>query len=136
MRAAWAIGPPPWEHQPSLKGVIQAAGILFWWPWPDAEAARKRVQATPVCSQSWSRDDGGDEANQATVPVVLNAPTKSRTFLAVVDQALAYRSGSGQTGKPASDGGMDLVRWRHIPAPVFAFAAFFAIASSAVPQLG
>ncbi len=29
---------------------------------------------------------------------------------------------------------MDLVRRRHIPAPVFAFAAFFAIASSAVAQ--
>jgi len=34
--------------------------------------------------------------------IVLKAPTKSRTFLAVVDEALAYRSkDQAKTGKPA-----------------------------------
>jgi hypothetical protein len=69
----------------------------------DAEVARERVQGSagllPVVVKATTAEM--KQAKQQ-FSVVLSAPTKSRTFLAVVDEALAHRSKNrAKTAKPA-----------------------------------
>ena len=64
---------------------------------------RKRVQSNagvvPVVVNATAAEM---KQTKQQYPFVLSAPTKSRTFLAVVDEALAYRSKDpAKTGKSA-----------------------------------
>jgi len=85
------------------KALSQGGWDLILVGLADAEAARKRVQSNagvvPVVVNATAAEM---KQTRQKYPFVLSAPTKSRTFLAVVDEALAYRSkDQAETGKPA-----------------------------------
>jgi hypothetical protein len=75
------------------KALSQGGWDLILVGLADAEAARKRVQSNagvvPVVVNATAAEM---KQTRQQYPFVLSAPTKSRTFLAVVDEALAYRS--------------------------------------------
>ena len=85
------------------KALSQGGRDLILVGLADAEAARKRVQSNagvlPVVVNATAAEM---KQTKQQYPVVLNAPTKSRTVLAVVDEALAYRSkDQAKASKPA-----------------------------------
>jgi hypothetical protein len=75
------------------KALSQGGWDLILVGLADAEATRKRVQSNagvvPVVVNATAAEM---KQTKQQYPFVLSAPTKSRTFLAVVDEALAYRS--------------------------------------------
>ena len=85
------------------KALSQGGWDLILVGLADAEAARKRVQGnTGVLPVVVNATTAEMKQTKQQYAVVLKAPTKSRMFLAVVDEALAYRSkDQAKTGKSA-----------------------------------
>jgi len=75
------------------KALSQGGWDLILAGLADAEAVSKRVQSNagvlPVVVDATAAEM---KRTKKQYPVVLKAPTKSQTFLAAIDEALAYRS--------------------------------------------
>jgi hypothetical protein len=85
------------------KALSQGGWDLILVGLADAEAVSKRVQSNagvlPVVVNATAAEM---KQTRKQYPVVLKAPTKSQTFLAVIDEALAYRpKDQAKAGKSA-----------------------------------
>jgi hypothetical protein len=85
------------------KALSQGGWDLILVGLADAEAVSKRVQSNagvlPVVVNATAAEM---KQTKKQYPVVLKAPTKSQTFLAVIDEALAYRPKDQATARKSA----------------------------------